>query len=134
MFTLKEKLNLKNLIEKLKIENNELRKYEIFIKIGECLEVLNIPENKIAENLMLDCTAKVWLLKLSTNELNSKSTFYAAYSESRFINSLIVIIMLSESLTSVSEVMIVFNLTSYYSTLRKESLVRLYSHLTKEVN
>jgi sulfur transfer protein SufE len=117
-------MSLENNLNSLTTEKNELLHYKIFLSFSNDMTVKETAKIKISSNLMANCTAKVWIYK-NAGELD-------AYSESRFINSLINIIKLSngefEDITFLLEY---YRIGVYFSTFRSENLKALFDILNR---
>ncbi len=107
----------------LKSPINDLQHYEAFIQLGDINIIDDCDKYKTKNNQMPNCTAKVWLVNLDNQKF--------AFSESRFINSLIYLIELTKGdFESIGDVLKEYQLGKYFSSFRKSNLESLYTFLT----
>jgi sulfur transfer protein SufE len=118
--------NINNLLKELKNTNLIPLKYAKLIELSK----YNVYDNldfKIQTNLLPDCAAKTWLFK----NIYNANEFNTAYSESRLINSLIIIIKNKEQeYHDIGELIEDYGVNFFYSNIRVKSLQKMFLHLT----
>jgi sulfur transfer protein SufE len=110
------------LIEDIKTSKVDSKRYELLINLASFNEDPGFQYKNLI-NKMPDCASKTWMYNIDGENM--------AYSESRLINGLIVLLTFDKDSDNVVELMDKYYITQFYSALRKAALESLYLHLTK---
>jgi sulfur transfer protein SufE len=104
-----------------KLENSII--YEKLIFLDSQIDYSKMNNFKQEKYKLKDCVVKTWLINNGDND---------AFSESRLINGLILIIKYSDKkFDNIEELIKYYNLSYFYSNIRIESLKTMFYHLTK---
>ncbi|MGL4758447.1 MAG: hypothetical protein ACRCXZ_03875 [Patescibacteria group bacterium] len=111
-----------NCLNILSSTNNDLEHYKAFLHLGYQNEIINVDNFKKQDYQLPNCTAKVWIF-----DYKGKKN---AYSESRFINSLIYLLIKSgRGFNDIDELLEFYNCKKYFSSIRETNLVTLFQIL-----
>lgn len=110
------------LIEDIKSSKVDSQRYELLINLASFNEDPGFQYKNLI-NKLTDCASKTWLYTIDDEPM--------AYSESRLINGLIVLLTFDKESKNIVDLMDKYYITPFYSSLRKQALEALYFHLTK---
>jgi sulfur transfer protein SufE len=110
------------LIEDIKSSKVDSQRYELLINLASFNEDPGFQYKNLV-NKLTDCASKTWLYTIEDEPM--------AYSESRLINGLIVLLTFDKESKNIVDLMDKYYITPFYSSLRKLALEALYNHLTK---